>query len=97
MSVGLAGGRGTPEGEAWLEEVEEVENAVEAESTIAQVRRPKCCVVFRSRVHQLSLSSLSIVPFLLLEEKFPVGPCFTLLPHLSYKPLADLVSLFAIR
>lgn len=34
----MAGGRGTPEGEAWLEEVEGVENAVEAESTIAQVR-----------------------------------------------------------
>ncbi len=38
MGVGWHGGRGGPEGEAWLEEVEEVENAsVEAESTIAQV------------------------------------------------------------
>ncbi|CAN0280745.1 unnamed protein product, partial [Ectocarpus sp. 12 AP-2014] len=37
MTIGLAGGRGTAEGEAWLEEVEEVENAVEAKSTIAQV------------------------------------------------------------
>lgn len=39
MGVGVAGGRGTPEGEAWLEEVEDVENSVEAESTIAQVRQ----------------------------------------------------------
>lgn len=37
MGIGVAGGRGSPEGEAWLEEVEGVQTSVGAESTIAQV------------------------------------------------------------
>lgn len=68
MGVGLPGGRGSPEGEAWLEEVGEVENsAVEAESTIAQV-----CELLAWPAWLVGATSTPAIYFVLLCLGFPL-------------------------